>query len=437
MTSRRRDSYERHPPRTERPDPTSRTPRSEPTGGGGRRRDHPVFYRENLFRQVHQDANTTVYTREKHAKAKSKSGPDPARSRKEPTITLRSRSKSRNSKRSSAAHVSLFERQPGVQLRAKARPGKTRAIEDAASRGASASEATEATSQQVGIPTASDFEEVDYRRPSQKHEEGDEDDEFIPIPKPSSMDEDWKITVQKAFADPTRTKAPCEIPAHEATTLTQTISKKEFMAFQRELQARNPKNPSIVTKNMASIFAQSGKMNIKQARDSYEFTIPNMTCYGLFVPTYFKPRPPFADNDSNVYRIIHGTTNKGASAILAEELIRPGDFTMHQDPMQCGYPSYGFDSAGQVTAKTIPFSNNIVELSRKILRIGKGTLPVKIAGIYTGRHQHHNQMAGGNEATMWRTWNGQRQRKIQSCQVREHYSLWSDPILPESGHSIR
>ena len=35
--------------------------------------------------------------------------------------------------------------------------------------------------------------------------------------------------------------------------------------------------------------------------------------------------------------------------------------------------------------------------ARKILRIGKGTLPAKIAGIYTGRHPHSTQLAGGNE----------------------------------------
>ena len=74
---------------------------------------------------------------------------------------------------------------------------------------------------------------------------------------------------------------------------------------------------------------------------------------------------------------------------------------MHQDPMQCGYPSYGYYSAGEVAAKTIPFSNNIAELSRKILRIGKETLPAKIAGIYTGRHPHSTQLAGGNESNVF------------------------------------
>ena len=70
---------------------------------------------------------------------------------------------------------------------------------------------------------------------------------------------------------------------------------------------------------------------------------------------------------------------------------------MHKGLMQCGYPSYGYYSAGEVAAKTVPFSNNIAELPRKILRIGKGTLPAKIAGIYTGRYPHSNQLAGGNE----------------------------------------
>ena len=118
-------------------------------------------------------------------------------------------------------------------------------------------------------------------------------DEVIPIPKAGSMDEDWKISVQKAFADSTRTKAPCEIPVHEAITLSQTISKREFKSFQQELRAKNPTAPQIVIENMAPIFAQSGKMNPKQARDSYEFFVPTMKCYGLFVPTHFEPRPPF------------------------------------------------------------------------------------------------------------------------------------------------
>ena len=176
-----------------------------------------------------------------------------------------------------------------------------------------------------------------------------------------------------------------------------TTSKRTYRKFREALPEHNPKAPQIVLDNMTSIFAQSGKMDINQATGSYSFEVQSMQCYGLFVPTNFKARPPFDGNDSNVYHIIHGTTTKGASTILAEELIRPGGFTIHRDLALCGYPSYGFHSAGEVAAKTVRFSTNIEELSRKILKIGKGTLPVQIAGIYTGRYAHSLQLASGNE----------------------------------------
>ena len=114
------------------------------------------------------------------------------------------------------------------------------------------------------------------------------------------------------------------------------------------LRSRNPTTPQEVIGNMASIFAQSGKMTRAQAEGSYTFEVPNSLGFGLFVPTYFQMRAPFQKNGSNVYHVLHGTTNKGASLILAEELIRPGDFTINKNLAKCGYPSYGFYSAGEV-----------------------------------------------------------------------------------------
>ncbi len=222
-----RSTFDRHPSRTERPSTTSRTPRTEPIDG--RRRDHPIYRRENTFRQVHQDANSTVYTKDTKDKAKSTYGSNFQRSRKDSTITLRSRSKSRKSKRSTTS-LAIFERPPGVLLVAKARPDRPKGPEDTTIRETSVSEATE--SQHVEIPTAAGLDGVDYRRPSQERDDEEtEQDEVIRIPKPLSMDENWKISVQKAFDDPSRTKAPCEIPANEAITLPQTISKREFGAF--------------------------------------------------------------------------------------------------------------------------------------------------------------------------------------------------------------
>ena len=217
------------------------------------------------------------------------------------------------------------------------------------------------------------------------------------IPKTQSLEADWKMSVEKAFSDITRTKAPCEIPEDLTCKLTSTVSKRQFESSVKTIQTRNPTVPREVVGNIATIFAQSGKLNIKQAEGSTTFEIPQSLGHGLFVPTYFRTKPPFQNNDSNVYHILHGTTNKGAALILAEELIRPGDFTIHKNLAKCGYPSYGFFSAGEVAAKTIPFSTNIRELSRKILKIGKGVLPVFICGIYMGRSPHINQLSGGND----------------------------------------
>ena len=277
---------------------------------------------------------------------------------------------------------------------------------------ASASE-TIAESPQVEIPQIPPADlEADWSRPSQDREEeeagkedNDDEKEMHPndpgdqmiIPKHKSMDEDWGISVKKAFDDTSRTLAPCEIPAEKAVVLPTTISEKAYNKFAAILSQCNPKAPRTVVENMTTIFAQSGKMNTKQAEGSYTFEVTALERFGLFVPTCFESKPPFDGNGTYVYHIIHGTSTKGASTILAEEMIRPGDFDIKRDPAKCQYPSYGFYSAGESASKNCRFHSNIEEISRKILKIGKGTLPVHMAGIYAGRHQHSNPQAGGND----------------------------------------
>ena len=205
---------------------------------------------------------------------------------------------------------------------------------------------SEAESAQVAIPLPAALGQPDWGRSSQEREKTEDDDadaeDMMPIPKTQSLEEDWKISVQKAFADPTRTKAPCEIPDANTLELVHTVSRRQYDSFIHIRRSKNLTTPQEVIGNMASIFAQSGKMSRAQAEGSYTFEVPNSLGYGLFVPTHFVMKAPFQNNDSNVYHFLHGTTNKGASLILAEELIRPGDFTMRKNPAKCGYPSYGF-----------------------------------------------------------------------------------------------
>ena len=389
-----------------------KTPKSTPSAA--KDEVHPTFRRSHAFHQVHQDGRSTIYRREhrdqEHKGRHTPRSTSPKRSQlwhpKESMISLRSRSRTRRSDQQDRQH-SIGTGQ--VVLRPKV--GRTQ------SHGwnqpdASASE-TIAESPQVEIPQIPPADlEADWRRPSQDREEeetanedkGDEKEmhpndpaDQMMIPKHKSMDEDWGISVKKAFDDTSRTLAPCEIPAEKAVVLPMTISERGYNNFAAILSHHNPKAPRTVVENMTTIFAQSGKMNPEQAKGSYTFEVTALERFGLFVPTCFEPKPPFDGNGTYVYHIIHGTSPKGASTILAEEMIRPGDFDIKRDLAKCQYPSYGFYSAGEVATKNCRFHSNIEEISRKILKIGKGGLPVHMAGVYAGRHQHSNPQAGGND----------------------------------------
>ena len=388
LSSKKRHAPERHTTPTH-PKTSNTAPHS------GRDRVHPIYRRANTFHQVHQDGRSTIYKKEleerDHRGGYTPRSTSPSHP-KEPPISLRSRSRTRRT----APQNRPYDGSKSVQITLRPKPGTT-TLHGWDPPEASASE-TVPESLQVEIPPA-DIE-ADWRRPSQEREDEDEQDDLddqMPIPTHKPMDEDWGISVRKAFADPSRTRAPCEIPATQAIVLPTTISQKAYTKFAAALRKNNPKAPQTVVENMTSIFAQSGKMITQQAEGSCTFDVSSLELFGLFVPASFEAKPPFDGNGSNVYHIVHGTTTKGASTILVEELIRPGDFTIHRDPAKRQYPSYGFYSAGESATKTCRFSSNIEELSRKILKIGKGTLPVQIAGIYTGRFQHSNPQAGGND----------------------------------------
>ena len=89
---------------------------------------------------------------------------------------------------------------------------------------------------------------------------------MIPFPTTRSLEADWKISVQKAFDDPTRTKAPCEISEANTIKLVSNVSKRQYDSFVRILSTRNPTTPEEAIGNMASIFAHSGKMTQAQAQ---------------------------------------------------------------------------------------------------------------------------------------------------------------------------
>ena len=295
------------------------------TPNPGKNKVHPIYRRAHTFHQVHQDGRSTIYKKE-HGDREQKGGYTPRSTSpshpKEPMISLRSRSRTRRTDQQDRPHGS---RTGQITLRPK--PGRT-TLHGWDPPDASASE-TAPESRQLEIPQVEI--EVDWRRPSQERDdeneiEQDDPDDQIIIPTHKPMDEDWGISVRKAFADPSRTRAPCEIPANQVVVPPTTISEKAYNKFAAILGEYNPKAPQTVVGNMTSIFAHSGKMTMKQAEGSYTFEVSSLELFGLFVPTCFETKPPFDGNGSYVYHIVHGTSTKGASTILAEEMIRPGDF---------------------------------------------------------------------------------------------------------------
>ena len=165
--------------------------------------------------------------------------------------------------------------------------------------------------------------------------------------------------------------------------LTKFVLKHSYESYTQEIQVHH----QMILGNMASIFAQSGKMTRTQAGGSYTFKVSDTCGYGLFVPTLFRRKPGFQNDTSIKYYIIHGTTSKGASRILAEDLLRPGDFSMHHDHLlQSDFPTYGHCSIGQPAEEATLAPLKVRQLTKKILKTSQGSMAAFVCGTYAGRH---------------------------------------------------
>ena len=223
----------------------------------------------------------------------------------------------------------LFERAPGLHIQAKARPTRTRSRSGTPQPEPEPPQTVE-ESFEMQIPNSIDIPLADWSQLSPEHRDQDQDDDE-PIVQNDTIWQDRQTMVKKAYEDPSRTRATCELGPDGIICLTQKVRTRKFNTFLSILQRRNYGTPRMILGNMASIFAQSGKMTRKQARRSYTFKVSDTCGYGLFVPTLFGQKPGFQDDTSNKYYIIHGTTSTGASRTLAEDLLRPGDFSIHHD----------------------------------------------------------------------------------------------------------
>jgi len=241
---------------------------------------------------------------------------------------------------------------------------------------------------EMQIPNFIDMPLADWSQLSPEHRDQDQDDDE-PIVQNDTIWQDRQTMVKKAYEDPSRTRATCELDPDGIICLTQKVRTRKFKNFLSILQRRNYGTPRMILGNMASIFAQSGKMTRKLARRSYTFKVSDTCGYGLFVPTLFGQKPGFQDDTSNKYYIIHGTTSTGASRTLAEDLLRPGDFSIHPDHLlQSDFPTYGHCSIGQPAEEATLVPLKVRQLTKKILKTSQGSMSAFVCGTYAGRHPH-------------------------------------------------
>ena len=304
--------------------------------------------------------------------------------------STRRRSRSPRQQHRQSTTPGLFERVPGLHIQAKARPTRTKSRSGTPQ---PEPEPPQHTDQpfEMQIPDYTDIPLTDWSQLSPEHRDQDPDDEADdePILQNDSIWQDRQTMVRTAYEDPGRTRAICELGPDDMTRLTQKVRTRKFNTFLNILQKRNYGTPRMILGNMASIFAQSGRMTSKQAKKSYTFKVSDTCGYGLFVPTLFGQKPGFQDDTTYKYYIIHGTTNTGASRTLAENLLRPGDFSILQDHLlQSDFPTYGHCSIGQPAEDTTLAPLNARQLTKKILKTSQGPMAALVCGTYTGRYPH-------------------------------------------------
>ena len=340
-------------------------------------------------RPAHKDVPSTIRINERESRTNT--GKHHSRHRPDPSTSLRLRSRSREHRTRQRNQRGLFEREPGVHIRAKARP-TTPAPRPGTPQPEPEPPQTFAESLEMVIPASVDIPPSDWSQLSPELQEQGQEEEEEPTYGNGTMWPDRTTTVKKAYEDPSRTKAACELVQAGIMCLAQRVRTEKYETFLRILHSRNPSTPQMILGNMASIFASSGKMTRTQAGGSYTFKVSDTVGFGLLVPTLFRHKPGFQDDTSNLYYIIHGATSKRASRILAEELIRPGDFSMHQDPHQSGFPAYG-----QKSEEAILSPLKLKQLTKKILRTSQGSMAAFICGIYAGLHPHQKHRVASND----------------------------------------
>eukprot|EP00435_Cladocopium_sp_Y103_P008830 s4600_g2.t1 len=218
----------------------------------------------------------------------------------------------------------------------------------------------------------------------------------VSLVDPSLKDEEWRQTVKTCLDDPTRTKAANEIAVSERPQLATTIDIRARDSFIAQMRQIDPEIPPTRLQSLIHVLAASHLLSEVDFNRVEVLILPNTSQRAMVVRL---EKPPFLNQASNSYAMLHGTNLIGAKNCLAEALVRPADWSYDDNLSKCEQPTYGCFAMGQcVTSRSDDIPNaTLVDLLDKATLKGKGQQEILLALQYKGAKEHLALRAGGND----------------------------------------
>ena len=189
----------------------------------------------------------------------------------------------------------------------------------------------------------------------------------------AAQEANYRKQILKAKEDGRRCRAPCELREKDLPQLQGLPPRSHIQWFQGIIQQKteNHKNnqptgfkkfafdPALV-EHTAAILGEVGLLKKIKEEDIFigklhqsggKRKTTKYWAIGIALPEPKKPRPTFkhknaASNGNYTYTWCHSTTNTGAARILAENLVRPSNWSYDEDTPPTDFPSYGFFGFG-------------------------------------------------------------------------------------------
>ena len=161
--------------------------------------------------------------------------------------------------------------------------------------------------------------------------------------------------------------------------------------------------PKKAARNLLVTLAASDILQHLQFDRIFVEKLPAVNKQALIIPVpdipRFEAKPPFGNQASFTWALIHGTSIKGAQSILAENLFGPADWACNYDYSCCDMRACGtFGMGVQVGRDDTRMPDwAIVSLLDRFQKKGKGQQDMLVGGLFKKAVEHVAMKAGGKE----------------------------------------